>query len=68
MNRCPKCGSNDIDSFSFSLPKELPTPFLLFVQHDIKENIAKLLSGYAAIKIYICRQCGYSEIEFLKRR
>jgi len=68
MDVCPKCGSNDIDSYSFPLPKELPTPFLLFIQHDVKENIVRLLSSYATIRIYICRQCGYSEIGFLKRR
>ncbi len=68
MDKCPKCGSIDIDSFSFPLPKELPTPFLLFLQHDVKENITKLLSGYASMKIYICRRCGYSEIEFLRKK
>jgi len=67
MDVCPKCGSNNIDVYRFSLPFELPIPLLMAVSKSIRGELERLLKKYSTIELHICGGCGYTEVVFRMR-
>jgi|UniRef100_A0A7J2U597 predicted nucleic-acid-binding Zn-ribbon protein len=68
MWKCIRCGSEEHDVMRFSLPESLPMALAVAVPKNIRNEIAKLFEKYQHVELYICRNCGYSEIRFAKRR
>lgn len=64
---CRKCGSNSIDVFRFELPESLPMAIAVAIPKNIRKELARLLENYESVEIHVCRNCGYTELKFVKR-
>lgn len=64
---CRRCGSKNIDVFRFRLPESLPMAVAVAIPKNIRGELMRLFENYENFEMYICRDCGYTEIRFVKR-
>ncbi|MEM0027566.1 MAG: hypothetical protein QXD38_06520 [Ignisphaera sp.] len=64
---CRKCGSKNIDVFRLKLPESLPMAVVVTIPKSIRNELTKLLENYDTFEMYICRDCGYTELRFVRR-
>jgi predicted nucleic-acid-binding Zn-ribbon protein len=80
MWKCPKCGSEEYGLFEFMLPELnkallISIPLVAYDEKGLKpytlsdtnkDKLAKLLSNYRKLEVYICKKCGYMEFKLMK--
>jgi len=67
MWKCIRCGSEVHEVLRFSLPEEMPMALAIAVPKNTRNELAKLFKNYHQVEVYICKNCGYSEVRFVKR-
>jgi predicted nucleic-acid-binding Zn-ribbon protein len=80
MWKCPKCGSEEYDLFEFMLPGPnkallISIPLITYDKGGLKpyilsdknkDMLAKLLNNYRKLEVYVCKECGYTELKLTK--
>jgi predicted nucleic-acid-binding Zn-ribbon protein len=67
MWKCLRCGSEVYDVLRFLLPKEMPMALAIAVPRNVRSELAKLFENYQQVEVYICKNCGYTELRFVRR-
>jgi predicted nucleic-acid-binding Zn-ribbon protein len=67
MWKCLRCGSEVHDVLRFSLPKEMPMALAIAAPRNVRSELIKLFENYQQVEVYICKNCGYAELRFVRR-